>query len=1225
MTISSNLYASKIFSEHPISLYPLDDDASYLSLINNTQRLFGAGSWTASADNSASVSFNDSPTLPDLQSPFNSDIFSSFEITGVSANNTTATIFSQPLFELQDLNQELATFAISLYLYQSSVYVNWYEVGYVYFDEFIGGDKEVVTRIEANEGSEWINFNFSYLPSQYDENTVRLLIRANVEDGGSSSDYTFIANGICVGQWAENSFSQSLGAISSSTEFDFDGVVAAEYGFQENSGYYVVEENRLLAKNQGVPMVYGSDNVTVLYPSASSNPSVVLPGDGFLFESGRHNDYTVEFWLRINPDTKESRRIFGPIDDNNGIYVSDGVISLAIGNNFVSHPVSEWYRPMLLQIILKDNLASLIINGENVGSIPFDKNTVVLSDQNDWVGFYNYDDIFNMQIDCVVFYPYAVAVTVAKRRFVYGQGTISSQIVADYFDGTTAYINFSNADYTANKVYPDISNWQAGYRNNLNATRSSISSPNYSLPNIYIGGRDVNQLYADNKTVNELQEDELFFTFRPHESDGEFNPNGTNWTEPGYLFFNSLNFVDKLSSFYAIFSTKNVNDPLPLISIKNINSFDVFDIILEDYTIKYYFNNELLGSYVIDEYAYEYYDYYYEELPTLDEDFQFAVGLNFKKFSKSFGYAISNFFQSPNFLEMYVGGDTLNTFNGKIFRVGFTNSVNDEQISSKFFNNGIVKYDENEFLLEHMASYTLKPLIRFDRFFLDIGISAIWEEYFPLTTFASFIKDSRGRKIYDLDYLQINLGYPSITERVPETIENLGWTYQELYEEFNTPIQKSYEILDNPILSGYETYADLNTNTITRFFLNTDKSSIKAYLTFQLLSEGANEPLSSFPFTRDLIDCCFIDANAENTTEQRFRAYRTKFEFIDKVVVFPPTTINIKDVAMVVHFDIKQDGILSHPVKLREFEVASRALEQYSFNPIGTESGIDLYPYVKTGIYYDAKEKNPVLISKKRTPYLYLTQDSGIRLLGPLNAQKEHGIAVPINPTKSNDFAVGAIQLWTKYDGFSFPAVPYPVFEIQTLDKTIEFVIRSDSSAKRGIIFARNKKTKRLESGITFYQNGIRVKNPIVEYNEWSALGIAFDVPLSFNLYNGYINLFRAMTFNNISFYRPSGLGETLGILARSWLRVLTADDIVNFDWGYWYDENGTSEIKDWEDVYVIDETRSAALTPQNIYQSYVGTNRIVVDDDDSELVLDADTVSILSSATWSRFIGPAV
>jgi hypothetical protein len=1214
MTIPSNLYADKIFSEHPISLYPFDDDVSYISLISDNQRLFDSGGWSASADNSASVVFNDNPSLPNLDSPFLSDIYSSFSASGVSASNTTITIESPIIFNLENLNQDLATLSLSLYLYQNSIKTNWYEVGYVYYDEFLSTDKEIVTKVEAVEGSQWINFDFSYISPGFYNSDVRIIIRANVDDGGDPQDYSFIVNGICFGQWSENTSSKSLGVIPQSASVttasvELFGVPAIEYGVQENSGYYLVENNRLLAKNSGVPLIYGSENVTRLYPSASALPSLIVPGNGFLFESGKFKQFSVEFWMRINPDTIESRKIFGPLDTNDGLYVRDGVISLVLGNSIGSHPVSEWYRPMLVHVLLKNDAVALYINGEQVIEIPLIINEIEFAQENDWLGFYSYEDISNFEIDCFSLYSYLIPLPVAKKRFVWGQGTDAPQTVADFFDGTNTYINYSNANYTVNKTYPDTGNWQAGYRDNLLATRRSISSPNYSLPEIFIEDRNLEDLYVNNKIVSEL-EDEVFFTFRPNQENGQYTPEGLDWNENGYIFFDSLSFVSNLSAFYGVFSTRDLISYSPIMSIRDSQTLNELNIIIENNYLKYIFNNEILYSEILDENINNYYDTY----GPLQQDYSFAVGINIVEFVKNFGYRISQFFKSTNNLQLYVGGNGLQTFSGKIYSVGFANKNNLKNINLLFLENGIVDQFEYEDFVNHYATYTLVPLIRYNRFFLDISISAFWEEYFPLASFASFVKNINGNKYYDLDYLQLNLGYPSVTERISETVPNTGWTYQELYNAFNSPVQKSYEILDNPFLTDYANYEDLNTNSITEYFLDTTKSSLRAYLTFQLLSEGANEPIDNFPYTKQLIDCCFIDAQEENTNDNPFKAYLTKFEFTDNVVIFPPKNINFQDVAVVVHFDIKQEGILTNPLRVRDFEIASRALNQYEFNPIGTENGNPLYPYVKTGIYFDNKEKNPVLISKKRLPYLNLNQNSGIRVMGRQTFSKEFGIAMPINQERQSSFSVGSLQFWMKYDPPEFPTVPYPIFEIEELGKTTEFVIRVDSSGKRGIIVARDKRTKIIKNDLVYYQNGIRVKNPIVELNSWETIGIQFDEPLIFDNIVGYFNIFRGPTFNNISYFNVTGLGETSGILARNWLRVLTEDDISNFDWEYWYDENGNSEIKQWRDVYVVGETKSFIITPQDIYKSFVGTNKIVVDD--GEAILDSESVTVYSSLT---------
>lgn len=1206
MTISSNIYAGKAYSEHPIAIYPLDDDISYISLITDSERLFSSGSWTASVNNSASVIFSDTPTLPSIVSPFDSSIYTSASVTNISASATEIIIKSPNLFDFSELNEQMKTFAISFYLYQDYSFVNWYEFGYEYYDPYLSTQKEIVTRVEASTNFGWINFDNTYVVPNFDGTDVKIVLRISLDQPLSGTgDTNFIINGICAGQWSEGHSSQSLGSsVISNAALGYNGIPTLEYGIQENSGYHIVENNRILAVNSGIPMVYGSDNLTKIYPSASANPSVIIPGQGFLNESGRYKEYTAEFWMRINPDTTESRRIFGPVDSDYGLYVRDGTITLLIGNSFASHPVSQWYRPMIVHIVIREGEARLYINGEQVISLTIDRSSIVLPEENDWVGFYSYDDINNFEIDCVSFYPYTMSTQVAKRRFVWGQGTDSPQNIANSYKGTNAYINFANAGYTSNKIYPDLGNWEAGYSNNFATTRRSISSPNYSLPEVFISGRSVQDLYDDNKIVNGLENDR-FFTFQPNVSASVFTTEGTRWTEGGYLFFNSLNIFDGLTSLYGVFSTLDISQESTLLLLKNFTSNDQFEIKLDDEVIYYNFNSETIVSQSLSSSA-----------------STFAFGFNIKNFIRNQSYSVRKFFQNPQNLQAYFGGNGSNTFIGKIYSIGFSNKTNYSETSEYFLDNGTVDYTQYQDLVNHFATYTLTPVIRFNRFFLDISISSTWEEYFPLSFFAGYVKDAFGQEYYDVDLLQINLGYPSATEIISEVTENTGWTYLELQNSYNSPLFKPYEILQNNLITGYQDYSDLQNNNIVEYIIDTSKSSLKSYVTFQLLAEGANQPLSDFPNTRNIIDCCFIDADSVNTNVEPYKSYKTKFEFVDKTIVFPPKKINFRDVAIVVHLDIKQEGILSNPVRIRDFEIASRALGQYNFNPIGTENGIPLYPYVKTGIYYDNKQKNPIRISKQRMPYLGLTEDSGIKVLGRQTYDSEYIVAMPINEKQKSAFSVASMQIWTKFDNTEFPISNYPIFDIQSLDKTIEFVIYVDQSTQRGQIVARNKRTKIIDNSVNLYKNGIRVNSLFIEKGEWNSIGIEFSRPLSFNSYTGYINMFRGLTFNNISYYPVEGMGQTDAILPRTWLDVLVENEgppIEYFDWQYWYDQNGLSEIQQWRSMYVLEETRETLLTPGDIYKTFIGTNRVIIDDN-SSLFVDSDSMTVLSSVSWSRF-----
>lgn len=1178
MALASNLYANHIFSEHPTAIYALDDDAGYISLINNTQRLFDAGGWTATADNGATVSFDDNSTLPNLSPPFDSNIYTSLQILNVTVDDTTIEIESPGIFNFEDLNQELATFSLSAFLHQDSFFVNYYEFGYVYND--VSSDVYVLSRVEPQPGvgEQWINFDFSYLPNAYDSDSMRIVLRVNVNSGAlSPDDYKFVLNGICVGQWSETTSGESLGGQVASAPFSLQGVEASQYGIEETVGYYIVEDNKLLARNHGIPMLYGTDRITTLYPSENENPSLIVPGNKFLFESGRYADNSVEFWLKIQPNTNIARRIFGQVDSDYGLYVQNGFLTLVVGNQIGSHPVSEWYRPMLIHIVMRDNTANLFVNGEQVISLTIQRRTLELPSVNDWIGFYSYSDINVFQIDCVSFYPYAMSTAAATRRFVYGQGVEDADEITGGFGGTTAYIDFSNANYTANKTYPDFGNWQAGYSNNLNATRQSISAPDYQLPEVYIGGINVDSLYADNKIVNNLENDQ-FFTFRPNVVSGEYSPVGEKWTESGYLFFDSLDFVDNLSSIYAVFGTKDIEGYSPLFSILNSNSQDEIVVALEDTAIKYYFNDELIYSELLTEqdfgfdyyfgyfnpYSFEYNQYGYYFPTELAEFVTFSAGIDIQKFVNANGYQISQFFKDKTALQMYVGGDTVNTFEQKIYSVNFCNRKNHTEIADKFYDNGIIKTDETDTIKGRFASYTLTPLIRFNRFFLDISISSTWEEYFPLSTFAGYPLNIVGNRYYDVDMLQLNLGFPPIVEEQQETTSDTAWTYAELFNEYNSPVQRSYGILATPEISGYEIYEDLNFRRILEFFLNTDKNDVKTFITFQHLYDGANRPLDDFPFVKRAPVNNYIDADAENTIIDEYRAYLTKFEFTDKTVIFPPKKIDFERIAMVVHFIVNQEGILSNPLRVRELEISSRALNQYDFNPIGTEFGVPVYPYVRSGIYFDNKRKNPLLISKKPYPYLYLTEDSGVSLVHEFDFDNEYAASMPINQQAFEKFDVSAFQLWMKYNNDTFPsaALPQPLFEIEFSGQTIEFVIKKDGSDKRGIIAARDKRSKLLIDGITFYQNGIRVKEPILEPNQWNSLGIQFEESISFAFITGYLTMFNGATFNNVSFFTSTGMLESTKIGVRNWLLVY--QDFVNggnFNWTAWYIEGAGTQL----------------------------------------------------------------
>lgn len=1201
MPVALNSYATKIFAEHPIATWPLDDDAYYISLISDANRLFS--NWTLT---NCFAKEQSDPTflVPDTLPPFLDETVSSF--IGNNSSAMTLQAKSANIFNVEDLNEMMQTFCINLYLYQNPADIDWIKVGFQYYNYVTSLYVDVLSdEIPPPDFKSWVNFQNTYDVPVYALGGIKILVQVRLNSGSDEPSRTILMNGLSVGQWSEPVCQYNLGRsesslpVSAGLDADLFGISGDQYGVLSDNCYYIIEDKKLLSQNAGPPIIFGTDNSTKIYESPSGNPSLIFPGKGMLNEKGRSNTYSLEFWMQIQPNTSNSRRIFGPLGNDYGIYVKEDFISLLIGNELASHPVEEWYRPMLINLSIKDNNATLSINGEEVISISYDKKNISLPTDTDWWGVYSYSDIDLFKIDCISIFPYPVSSQIGKRRFVLGQGTPSTQFLDDSFLGTPSAIDFSTAGYTSNIIYPDVARWDAAYFNNLSVNKNYLSVPQYVLPNVYIGeNRSIQEWYSDNKIINNLEYSDdthpKFITFRPNVTETlppTWNINGNTWNSISYLNFNSLNILtEPISAFFGVFETEeDISEDRSLFFFENVLTGETCDIRINSDTITYYLNN-------VD---------FYSEVITVGN--HFVVGFNIQLVSIDFGYDISNFFSSPSSIQVYVGGNKINTFEGKIYRVSFCNQINFQKIENHFLENGIVNAFEDELFVNHFASYTLLPLEDYNRFFLDIAVSSEWQEYFPLSYFASYVNDIDGNKVYDLDFLQINVGY--------HTIESfLDWHYQDLMNEYEIPTQKFYSDLSD----DYMLYSYLRDANASNDIVDLSKSSLQMILTFQSILQENMKSLNDFQYTKNLSDALLIDADLENTILDPLKAYDTKFIFKDGVVVYPPTTYpedvsGFNELALVVNMELNQKGILSNPLKVRNFEITSKALNADKLNPITTKFGNKIYPYTKEDDDINGKNKNPLAIYKKNTPYLYTTEKSGIKILQDCTNLKDFGAYIPINSSLSNNFNISALQMWMMYDDKSILTESKRLFEIEYFEGIIEFIFDADLSGKRIIISARDKSDPNKDvSWIRFYQNGLHVINPVISFGEWNCLGFSFDNPLNFSGLMGKINLFANFVYNNISYYLTEGLGTIVDSVTRVWNQIYESPPTI-YNWSYWTGET-------WKTLYVISETTSSSITPEDIYKVYTGTNRNVIDDGDG-LIINETGFSTYTNVQWQPYV----
>ena len=976
-----------------------------------------------------------------------------------------------------------------------------------------------------------------------------------------------------------------------------------------------------------------------MYPNGDS-PSLIVPGVGILNESGKFKQYTLETWLRINSYSNDRKRIIGPIASDDGIYVDGPSIGLKIGNEYSAYYVGEWTRPMLVHMRVGKDTASLVINGQEVISLNYLTDSLSLPsmlDENgkdqDWIGFYAYEDIYPIEIDCIGIYPYVVATAVAKRRFVFGQGVDIPENINTSYSGTSVFIDYSFADYTSNYSYPKIGSWKQGFSDNVSLTNRSLSVLSHPLPEIILSSKTEKELFSDCKAVQSTDTRD-FFSFKPNAS----------WNSvSGYMFFKNFDFMSSpISAFYGCFKlpqTSTSAQTLVRIEKENTGSYFLIQLL----------NNQI--SYVIN------YNGVSETLysPLLAEPGEVVdIGLNIPAFVARFGNPASNFFGSLSDLRMYIGGDKsgTSTFTGRIYNIGLCTQYNFQKIRSLFNEIGVPIWNEDLFavyqnnqlinidggldttsiqnpigtytvngaisgggvvvldedsLLDHVASYTLLPDTVFDTYKLTISASAYWEDQLPLTYFAESVLDRRGDQYFDLDFIQFNIDYPIPSKTIAIETDAPGWTYADLSNEYGVPVQRTYESLDNYLFTGYNDYEDLKNRVAKDYRYDTDGAIVKTYVTFQYTELGANQTYFYFTKTeRPARNGVLIPGSDWMTT---------KYEVVDNMIIYPPSGVDFNDLSIVTHIEINVKDSSTSNVSIKKLSYASQALNESDASPIGTRFGTSIYPYTKTGIYYNFKKNNPFAIYTGSSPYLYLTKTSGIQLKGKYDPLVNRGLVIPVNESRAEGFKVIAMQMAVRFDGDYFPYAPTQIFEVQSKDSYIKFyMVACDPSGRRAKIYAIDAKTGLVQNGIGFYWNGKVVKEPVITLQEWGFLGINFSSSLNFSFFEGAVRLTGPLLFNSISYYQSTNLQEVQNIAERPWFRVKVLG-AYGLDWEFW--DSGSFN---WNKVLVLSETSYYGVNPSDVYKSYTGTNKIIIDDD-RPVRFGEYAYTIFTDVNWNQFV----
>jgi hypothetical protein len=1181
-----NLYSATIFAEHPVALWNLDDDFSYLSLIDVNHE------WTIEGGTSSSVQFE--PTTSPFESVGVGDVNLSLENFQANQNQMIASLESFSVPDDIDIYKRTANVSTYIYGYESNV--SKYRIGVRFRNSPSDPWTYDVSEYLNPEKNQWkklshtfkvVNFSLIY---EFDENDVDpflfpiierdyhpVLIVDFEDTEGVVSLYNF-----STGQWSEQYNFESPGVtpvafsgLSSSSSFvnmlqisvnDVPFISTSQidpYGFSNSdTGYYFCYKNKPLATNSKLPMVFGSGNITEIYGNDIGLPSLAFPGKGFLNESGKYKELTAEFWLRINPQNSTEHKIFGAVGSEDGLYVDKENIILKVGHRKKKYFVGKWYRPMLLDIRYNPLFISVLINGDVVMSTDINPADTEFPDNSsydeDWIGFFGNEEIPQFEVDCLAIYPYIVPEQVAKRRFVYGQGVGKSEEIAKRFSGTSLGIDFPFAEYTHNLIYPDMSKWDSGFYSNINANSRFISLPEYTLPEIRYVGDDLQpfQLARVRRSWLGIKENGSWENWRAgvwraisqtkeantlvdnYDSQSESTGNYYIKLTPNSVYEDLFGSID-FSSLAQI--SENVASTITLFSINRGELLDIQNT-SEKLTLLR-FSNRATGDFIdisinIENEGDETIDYFYNNILLDRQDFTiepsdkyFAVGFDFDKFTATYSSIIKNFFSIPQNISLSVAGQDRNEFPGKIFKVIFNNRLfTNKDLGDYFKSDGTVKCDcfETPNYFENLLAYTGNYTLVFDKanssMIMDIAAVGYWEDSVPLSQFGTFIKDKSGNaSYYDLDALQFNLDYPT-----------------SIYA------QDSFD----------------------------EDSMVNAFITVQRFQDVGGINYSSYTVTKDLDEKKYIDLD-----DPQVNLDTTKFRVVDGTIIFPPRSkVDFKDAYITIHLEIKSSGTNSSPTRLQRMSLSSIAFDQSTFYELGTPTGNKFYPFTRQGPSYTNKVKNPFAIYKDSTPYLYLTADSGISSMPYAELESSNttnfarGLSVAINSQKQESYLIYGLSFWVAYNKSNRIDERRKLFSIYSVDQQTNFYINPELAKFRGKLEALRYEISGEEedTNVEIYQNGVETEAYMYPMS-WSFITIKFDEPMEFDESIGQLEFYPGIIFNNVTLY-----------------------------------------------------TQSIDTKVDDIFESYLGLSNVVAQDS-STLGINSDGLDLFTDIRWSNFSGKPV
>ena len=169
MSSSSNLYAEKVFAEHPTGLWALDDKADYISLISEQQR--NLSSWTIYGGTASTY-------LESVGEPFIDSYVGKITANPILDPVASITAISPEIINLSELNTYLGTFSVGGYFYSESSYISGFSIGYQYKDKTSATDVRHIKNFDTVVNSNWLFISETF-DTPPEDTPIRIVFKIN--------------------------------------------------------------------------------------------------------------------------------------------------------------------------------------------------------------------------------------------------------------------------------------------------------------------------------------------------------------------------------------------------------------------------------------------------------------------------------------------------------------------------------------------------------------------------------------------------------------------------------------------------------------------------------------------------------------------------------------------------------------------------------------------------------------------------------------------------------------------------------------------------------------------------------------------------------------------------------------------------------------------------------------------------------------------------------------